>query len=333
MSDNELFDIEDPDDFALPGDAARLAVLNDEPAVEEEPVAEAEPAAEAEEPAVEDRPRNPDGTFAAKNPEPAPLLGKFKSAEELAVAYTELERHLGDQRRELGQRRQSEEELAARLAAIEGHIATPRQQITGDMIDRDPAAATQLAYEQGDQAALATAFAAWKDEDPAGAAVWAATETAAQREQALRAEYEARLAQVEQRIAPAEQADLDRQYQGAFAQFARQHPDVEKFIPAMAQIAEANPTMQALIESGSPAQAADTFATLYKLAKYEQGDLAAAAVQDTARAVAEESQRAREEAFVASASTNTAGKAPSVAERIAAEWDKLDAPMRDGWNV
>jgi hypothetical protein len=54
---------------------------------------------------------------------------------------------------------------------------------------------------------------------------------------------------------------------------------------------------------------------------------------EVGRTTALEAQRAREEAFVASATTATSGYKPSKADQYAAEWDEIDRPWVEGWQV
>jgi hypothetical protein len=86
------------------------------------------------------------------------------------------------------------------------------------------------------------------------------------------------------------------------------------------------------LESGDYNQKVEALDTLYKLTAgpVDPANLRAAA-QDIARVQAEENQRAKEAAMVASGTSSVDPPRLSEADQIAAEWDKLDAPWKNGW--
>lgn len=54
---------------------------------------------------------------------------------------------------------------------------------------------------------------------------------------------------------------------------------------------------------------------------------------DVGRVQTEVAQEVRERAYEARQTRERAVPAKSLAEQYAEEWDELDAPMRDGWNI
>ena len=193
-------DMGDADEFAMPGDdalAARLGV--DQP--------DAVPEPEVVEEAADDTPRNPDGTFAKKQAdepeaeapavaEPELILGKFKSADELAAAYAELESFKGRQSNEINDLRRALEE---RFETLEQQAARPTAPASwDDLIDQNPAYAAKLAYERGETGQLQRAAAAWEELSPGAPELWAETVR-------IRAEMDERLARYDQALAPVQQ--------------------------------------------------------------------------------------------------------------------------------
>lgn len=337
--------MDNADEFALPGDEARLAQITpvEETAPAEQPVAMAEPEAVAEDaPAVDDRPRNPDGTFAAKPAEadlaaeetPAErlLAGNFKTADELERAYEELRSLNGRQGQELGDlRRTFEQQFAQINEQLQRQPQAPPVQITSDLIDTNPAYAAQLAYEQENGTAFQLAFSAWKDEDPFGASAWAGAKQTETQIAELNAKYEERLSAVQAQIAPVTQTAQAAR----IAALVAQTPGLAEFVASdkIATVAQEFPEVAAALLSGTPDQKVRSLQTLHQIARGRESDNLQVTQQDIARQQAEQAQAVREEAFVASASTTSAGVKPSVADQIAADWGADKALIEAGWNV
>lgn len=324
-----------PDDFALPGDEAVLAQLRgDEPEQAQTP----EPAAETQPEAVEEtgeQPRNPDGTFAKKDEpqtdEPNLILGKFKSPDELARAYQELEQFKGRQSSELNELRQALEE---RLTSFEQQVqrpVTPLTPVTQDLIDSNPAAATELAYQQGNQASLAAAFEAWEEMQPARAAAWVAEK----KMEALNQEWSERYSQLEQKLTPVQQQAQKNELAAGIGRLREQYPDLQEFVqtPEFADLAEKIPLAKQALEAGDPEGVVSAVETVYLVHRGRASDNLKDASREVARSAAEEAQAMREEAFVASASATTTAPARSKADEFAEGWDTKDQFFSDNWNV
>lgn len=316
----------------------------DEPAEEvvEAPVAvaEPEPAEEApEEPETveaDDPPRGPDGKFIPRNlevddPEVEALLGKYGGDPLKALkAAAEAQRHIGSLNNELGQLRAIADDVEA-LKAAQARPVAPHTQITEDLIDRDPATATQLAYEQGNEHALRLAYDAWKDVDPANAAVWVVTQQQQAREQALTAEIQA----LRQQITPMAQSQEDAAFANEVRVLTAQEPDAwerirsgaEKIDPAVAQV------LYTALETGTPEQKIGAFKALNELTRGPAQPATPAEVRELVREQALEAERAIAEASVVSATatkTEPAGK--TAADLIGDEWAAQEKPYLDGWN-
>lgn len=325
-----------PDDFALPGDDAILASIRaDEPEPETETP---EPVAEqttVDEPA-DDRPRNPDGTFAKKEdtdgqPEPELILGKFKSPEELAAAYQELESFKGRQSSEISELRQALEQRFTTLEQQAHQPVTPQTPVTQDLIDANPGTATELAYQQGNQAALAAAFEAWELEQPARAAAWIAQKQIEQ----VNAQWAERYNQLEQKIAPVEQrANTDALADGV-GRLRQQYPDIGDFLQGdeFAQLADQIPLAKKALTEGRPDEVVSAIETVYLIHRGRASDNLKDTTAGVARAAAQEAQQMREEAFVASASATTTAPPRSRADELAAGWDDKDSLFESNWNV
>ena len=320
------------------GTAATVEAVEEpveEAAPQEEPQAEApvEPEAEAE-PEKDDRPRDEQGRFVSRNIEiededTQAFLAKYGGDPVKALkAAAEAQRHIGSLNNELGQLRP----LAEKLDALEARLSQPQQvptQITEDLIDRDPAAATALAYEQGNQQALSIAYNAWKDEDPAGAAVWVATQQMQAREQAL----VQRIGELESRLTPLQQSREEQ----AFAQEVRQlGPDAIEQIrqgaanlpPAVAQ------TFYSLLENGTQEQKIGALQALRELTQGRDQPATLDDVRTLAREQAIAADEAIAEAAVVSATatkSEPAGK--SAADLIGDEWAAFDRQYTDGWQI
>jgi hypothetical protein len=88
-----------------------------------------------------------------------------------------------------------------------------------------------------------------------------------------------------------------------------------------------------MIALGTPDQKIEAIRALHQVHRGRLGDTLKVQTEEIARATAEKSQQAREEAFVASATTASTGTKPSKAEEIAADWDAEKSLLAAGWNV
>ena len=337
---NEIWnDDSDASVFELPGDAALVATLTENSEAAPESVDNAPPAPEeavtpTEAPDADGRPRDEKGRFlpAAEPvveevvPELPPelILGKFRSNDELAVAYRELESFKGQQANEIGLLRRQVEQIAAQTA--------PRPQTyDADAIvehfTENPTSilpAIEQAYQSGDRALVHLGIKALDDMNPVLAGE-------------LRTEIAKRdaIAEMSQQMQPAmaqaESADIQARAQT----LANRYPDIGDFLasPELATLAEQFPLAKRAITEGSADDRFSAIESLYLIQKGRATDNLRDTTREVARQTAEQAAALREEGFVASA-TQTAGAAElSPAQKLAAQWDAQDAPLKSGWNV
>jgi hypothetical protein len=271
-----------------------------------------------------EQPRNEDGTFAPKaaaeeaapvvdeqpivveeTPAEALLAGKYKNVDALEAAHVELQALLDRQGASLGEERALRAAYEERLVALEASVnAPPRQQITGDFIEQNPAQAAQVAYEQGDRAALGAAYQQWALEDPAAAATWVGERRLQEERQSWQEEQKRLRAELEQRFAPIQQQNE----QAVLAQGVQALPEtVRTFLadaPAVQSLANEFPTLGETIIGGSPAAKLNAIQALYDIHRGRTADTLTTAATDVARTVAQEAQAARDEAYVASSTAS-----------------------------
>lgn len=291
---------------------------------------------EGEQPAQE-RPRDEKGRFVKQEEPEAPeepaveetpqelLLGKFRSADELARAYQELESHVGSVRNELGELRALREELSQVRERVE-RPSLPSN--WDDLLDENPARAAQAALDAGDRDRYDEAKRAWEMESPGAPQLF---------EQNMMLNY--KMAQIEEQLqqqaAPVQEQTEVAATARALAKVKSDHPDFDKFEDAMAQVMRERPLYmsamkQAVAAADAEAQAA-IFSDLYALVADRRSDNLSKAQEEANRAAAEAQLKARQDAVVVSATGTATEPVLSEADLIAAEWDKLDAPYRTGW--
>lgn len=328
------------EDFALPGDEERLlgrARAATEAPAPAEPVAE--PEATTETPAEPEAAEQPAEPAAEAPPETAAqieeklLAGKYKTPDELERAYIELHQLHGRTSQEVGELRQAVQQLAEN---VNQPPQAPPVQVTSDLIEANPAYAAQMAYDQDNGPAFQAAFEAWKELDPTTAAVWAAGKQAEEREAEIRRAYDERIAKLETSFQPVADTAQATEAGRLAAARADQLPGLAEFItdtPTVSQLANEFPDEAQLILSGSPDQKVRAFEKLFLIHRGRVSDTHRVTQEQVARDTAQAAQQAREDAFVASATTVSGGTQPSREEQIGAEWDAMEAPYRDGWNV
>jgi hypothetical protein len=337
VSADEFIDMNDPVDAALAQRAETITAEPEATAVEAEPVAE-------------DRPRNPDGTFAAKaEPEPEPdpedlpiaaetpeerlYADRFKTDAELERAYKELQSKFGEQGNELGQYRQWYEQQQAQqrpasppgqldVEAIQGHLYENQHEIIPTIQQ------THNAALGGDQQARLVRNAAIATLRELNAV---AAEQVSQ--QVIRDEF----ARDQQLVSSADQ-QRQQKWDTALDGYAKQNPDITKFTPQMMEVAEQLPAdMVRLLESQDPATVTGVLDYIYTKAQAGQvrqtADNLAQSAQQIATDEARKAELAVAEASVVSATQTVQEPKLSEADRIAASWDAMDEPMRNGWNI
>lgn len=338
------------EDFALPGDE-ELFSMHDEGEPAEE--AEAEPegrtdavtdeeASEAD--AASGRPRDERGRYVAQEPaeaaeeteeaEPDPdrelldrYLSKYDGDEAQALkAAANQDSLLGRQAQELGELRAQQAQMEQYLQMQQmAQAQAQRSSYPTDwetLIDEDPAAATKLAYEQGNETAYQAAAQAWEELSPGTPRVWYDNE---QMKGAL-----GQLAQVQQ-----QQQSQEQRWQMAQRadELVRQYPDLPNALEEMSQIAPKFPYELRALVNGTPQEALAATESLYLKARALKGGEFAQKAQEIARSQTEEEMRVREGASVASASRTHTEPPLSPEERIAADWGTRDKLLAEGWNV
>lgn len=319
-----------PDDFVLPGDDKIQQQLEQQAQGQEAP-AEPEPAADT---APEGRPRDEHGRFvkseqetpeaeAAPDEETAvektaeeKLAEKYDSDETIQKSYLELQRLYGDQTRELGQYRQYVEQMLANQQR-----AAQQPQDWQGLIDDNPAHAAQLAYQHGNQHAYRAAVEAWEDMAPGAPGLWAQN------------------VQMQQQLEQLAQHQAQQAWQESVRQFSIDNPGFNE-IPDEELLAavQRNPVFGEIIRDADRSHDARMGAlkVLYLDAEQARGrnsDTLVTAAQDIARAQAQATQEAKNEAILASATANLEGGPKKTGpELVGEQWDQMDTHSK-GWNI
>lgn len=226
-----------------------------------------------------EQPRDEQGRFAPKEK----ILGKFDSQEDLVKSYQELERKLGERGNEEVQR------LAQEVAQL-------RQQQVPINSD-DPMQATIAAYERGDQIALQSHFAEWREEDPFAAAAWYSDTRNQARIDQLQQQYEQRFRQVEPVLSRTTN-------ETALQAVASRHSDFAQFAGNVSEIIANDPYLVEAYSSDDPSRKEWAFETAYEKAKLRAGDNLTEASTQAQHEQQEAARAAKADAVVASASTS-----------------------------
>lgn len=255
----------------------------------------------ATEPQSGDRPRNPDGTFAAKepsgdDPEIEAILGKYGTTEKALKALQESQSYIG-------QLHQTQGDLQAQIEALTQAIQNPRpQQDFEVMLSNDPQQAALYALQVGDREAYARAKAEWNELSPGTPEVW---------EQNL--QLQNRLQEIEARVsgvqAPIEEQQNLRMVASALQRVQAANPDFAQLEPMMSSVvdelaASGYDWVTPALESRDPVKAEAALSHVVLLARARSsGNL-----QDQARQAAQEhvaaTEQAKREAIVGSASSS-----------------------------
>lgn len=304
--------------------------------------AEASPEPEA---VADDRPRNPDGTFAPMvADEPAEAVEEPDDVPEavaedvpddpdadaaaLKAQIEALEKRLADKdefngrlSNELGELRRLQEQIAEQQSR-------PQVSDWDSLIDDNPARAAQLALQAGNNLAYQQARSAWEDLSPGAPDMF---------EQNLRLQKQMQelAEQVKATTAPIAEQQRTQQVAQAYALIKEQYPDYDKFEDAMAQAVEARPllkeSLKTVLASGDTEQQFAALEDLYLITAGRATDTLHAEKQKVNQSLAEQSIQARQDAIVVSATSNQAEPpAPKT------WWDVAEADEQrraDGWNI
>lgn len=275
--------------------------------------------AEAETP---ERPRNPDGTFAKKethDPEVDAILQKYGGDTNTALkALAESQSYIGSLHNELGGLRQQ-------LESATQAWQNPRPQMDFEtLLEENPQQAALVALNAGDHAAYQRAKQEWNDVAPGAPDLFEANLR-------LQREVQDIKAQIEQVAAPVQQQQQIQSLTSVYRHVATANPDFEELRPAMVnvvnELAESGyDWITPALESGDPRQATAALNSLVQLARARESGNLAAAAQNAARQHVAETEAAKREAIVASATSNVAtdDTAKSPADILWDQWGALD---------
>src|SRR3990167_4203781 len=290
--------------------AAKLAPAEEAETTSEEAESEvvAEAAAttvEAEE-SEEGRERDEKGRFVAKE-RPEWLPQQFKSEEDFAHSYGELQSLLGRQGQELGELRKIAEQIAA-----QPQQTAPIGQIQA-ALDENPEAVAYLAAEQGNEHVLDQALAAWTqkamDEGDASSL-----------RDASRFEREIELAKLRYEFAQEVRPSIEQVQQEtgkralaiARKELAKKYPDFDQVMESVteAEVAGLDPQLLGELQRHDPKAALDT---IYRWVAVER------LAVDAASSVSKETERqeSRERKLAATVATSTS--APAAREQTNVE--------------
>lgn len=275
-----------------------------------------EPQAEVQQ--ADGLPRNPDGTFAPRTPDPEPILGKFKSTEDLIAAYQNLERQQGEKGNELGELRRTVEELQASLEQYQQPQQRPiTDQAVVDwfdtLVDQNPAQAAEWARQNGQQHLYDRAMETWYDLNPRQATGYEMS----LREQMIRAQLQHEL---QPTLAPAQEFAAAQAFNRVWNTVAGQYPEITRHGDDIVQAAQEDPEILNLLMSGNDRLATMALENLVVRAQRKlQAGQAETMAQATAQVAAEQRQEAvaaRQQATVATASSTVTTDGKGAVDRF-----------------
>jgi len=316
-------------DFSLPGDDQFVERLNESrepPAAVEAPV---ETAAPPDEPAT--RARDERGRFVAQEAEDAGEQppDRYKTEEARNRAREEKLLLFDRQANELGEVRKQNEQLLQLLQMQQQ--AAPLDEYA---VEENPAAAAQQALETGNARMYEQVMRQWHDLDPSAATMFGMIK---------QYEYQRWLDRqaFDQLAQPVQQQQYLGTLASAWSDLQRSYPDLDQHRDAIASEANRIQAMTGrnlvteMINSGDPSQTREALETLYLRARARGSDTLVQAATEAAREAAQQSQRARDEAVVTSATATEQAVPVSSADRLAAQWDAKDRlfSAENGWNI
>jgi hypothetical protein len=294
-------------------------------------VADALAAATADDTEVEteDRQRDAQGRFLPKfkDPDVNGFLEKYNgNVEEALKAAVNSQSLIGSQGGELGQLRQQLEALQTQVT----RQAEPA--IDYDtLLEENPARATMLAWGRGDNYAYQQAVQQWEAVSPGSPAIWAQNLQLQQQLSSLSTRFE-------ETTAPLKQQAATQGFANAYQELAVELPELNQLGPDMGKALGAlgDTTQRAILstlETGTQESQKEVLRTLYHVAKGLRSDTLAQQGQDAAKAHVEETQRAKDDAILASASASHTETPQTNSERIGNEWASIVEPLESGWHI
>lgn len=165
------------------------------------------------------------------------ILGKFKSAEDLAAAYKELEQQFtltSQQKAELESLFDEDEEEEEEPQAWGASWGKPfdgdpqNEEQLAEWAEKDPGAAAQWAVANADRVPKDTVDAVWEhwfERKPTEAMAWYTQQQSLQMQQ----QYEQRISELQEQIAPMRDAQTQQMFEGALDGLERQIPDLADY--------------------------------------------------------------------------------------------------------
>lgn len=283
---------------------------------EEEETTEEEPAAESDDDVI---------TLEIDDPEVAAFLQKYDGDLDKALrGAAELQKMSGRQGGELGELRN---ELQQMKQAIERGMQ-PQVDYTS-RLDRvaeiEDDAQRSEAYQglaehaanAGDFESMAEVVREWKEEDPFAASMFSSTLIA-------QFERDAMLEQLQAQAPAPAAADDQAAVNVEVSKVVERHPDIEKFLPQIGEIAKERPYLEAALQKGSPQERASALEDLYLLARSRETDTSSAAIQRIQVKTRQDNERAKADAAVVSGSrsSNASADQPTKADEFKAKFRK-----------
>jgi hypothetical protein len=291
----------------------------EEGAEEEAPAADEEGQGDVEddESGAEDGSAEPDDA-----PEPSPeeqRLAEIQARLELAERrINEKDEFINRQANELGELRgrQSQFEQQSSMSGWE------------EVLDENPAQAAELALNAGDQRRYMIAREAWEEISPGAPRNFEQNITLARELDQLKSQLQSTTAPLQAR------AEIE-QVASAYAQVKETYPDYDDHEDAMAQIMNTRPLMkeslQSVLRNGSVEEQRAALEDLYTLATGRRRDTLKDAERAAAATLAATTSAAKKEAAVVTGGGSPEEVGQSIADKIADEWEEIEAPRRDGW--
>lgn len=273
--------------------------------------------------------RNDDGTFASEEPvvdrveeavaENTEVIedleeitvgeslfaGKYKTADDLATAYKALEAKLGEQSSQIAESRK----LADEMAAIREQMGTPAVQTpqydpdeVSSWFDENPTMIPQVvaeAFQNNDNTLYQIGLQKWHEYSP----VQAMEFTLAVREQAMKAEFDAKLAQA---TLPIQQQAQKAAADNAVARVSAEFPEMktDEFARVMQEEAQNAPWLATVVATGDPAQLEQALRSLALMAKGRLADTLLASAQKDRGTQQQANHELKKEAAVLSATSS-----------------------------
>lgn len=234
----------------------------------------------------------------------------------------EASKTLGRQGTELGELRKLQQQMEELKTTVAESARRPAHAPIdwASAIERDPEQAAFEAVRRRDPDALVAACSAWGEDEPFKASAFLSNQFNEWRMETLAMEFQSSRNDAPDAVSSTEEQEV--------AKVLEKHPDLEKFLPAIGEIAKERPLLRQTLESGTPQQKATALEDLYLLARsrHDSADTSEAVKRVRVR-VSEEGKKARAAAAVVSASRGSAasGDQPT---RVDSFLDAFDSTLR-----